>query len=180
MISVGIDVSKGKSTVCLMKPGGEVLKRPFDVFHTKPDVSVLTELIKSYNEEARVVLESTGHYHWPIAYALSDEGLFVSVVNPYRMKRFCSQSIRRAKTDKIDSIYIAAFGITYWSELIPLPSKDDICKGSGELQKVIRRQENHSQHKERQDYVEKRFEERQILRQGKSDRERQQKLQANK
>ena len=73
MISVGIDVSKGKSTVCLMKPGGEVLKRPFDVFHTKPDVSVLTELIKSYNEEARVVLESTGHYHWPIAYALSDE-----------------------------------------------------------------------------------------------------------
>ena len=126
MISVGIDVSKGKSTVCLMKPGGEVLKRPFDVFHTKPDVSVLTELIKSYNEEARVVLESTGHYHWPIAYALSDEGLFVSVVNPYRMKRFCSQSIRRAKTDKIDSIYIAAFGITYWSELIPLPSKDDI------------------------------------------------------
>lgn len=126
MISVGIDVSKGKSTVCLMKPGGEVLKRPFDVSHTKPDVSVLTELIKSYNEEARVVLESTGHYHWPIAYALSDEGLFVSVVNPYRMKRFCSQSIRRAKTDKIDSIYIAAFGITYWSELIPLPSKDDI------------------------------------------------------
>ena len=25
MISVGIDVSKGKSTVCIMKPGGEVL-----------------------------------------------------------------------------------------------------------------------------------------------------------
>ncbi len=26
MISVGIDVSKSKSTVCIMKPGGEVLK----------------------------------------------------------------------------------------------------------------------------------------------------------
>ena len=82
MISVGIDVSKGKSTVCLMKPGGEVLKRPFEVSHSNQDVATLAYLIKSYNEEARVVLESTGHYHWPIAYALSDEGLFVSVVNP--------------------------------------------------------------------------------------------------
>ena len=126
MISVGIDVSKGKSTVCLMKPGGEVLKRPFEVSHSKQDVSALVDLVKSYGEEARVVLESTGHYHWPIAYALSDEGLFVSVVNPYRMKRFCSQSIRRAKTDKIDSIYIAAFGITYWSELVQLPSKESV------------------------------------------------------
>lgn len=126
MISVGIDVSKGKSTVCLMKPGGEVLKRPFDVSHSKSDVSALADFIKSYGEEARIVLESTGHYHWPIAYALSDEGMFVCVVNPYRMKRFCSQSIRRAKTDKIDSIHIAAFGITYWSDLVQLPSKEGI------------------------------------------------------
>ena len=31
MISVGIDVSKGKSTVCIMKPGGEVLETPFEM-----------------------------------------------------------------------------------------------------------------------------------------------------
>ena len=31
MISVGIDVSKGKSMVCIMKPGGEVLKTPFEM-----------------------------------------------------------------------------------------------------------------------------------------------------
>lgn len=34
------------------------------------------------------------------------------------MKKFCSQSLRRAKTDKIDSIKIASFGITYWNELV--------------------------------------------------------------
>ena len=72
MISVGIDVSKGKSTVCLMKPGGEVLKRPFVVSHSKSDVSALADFIKSYGEEARIVLESTGHYHWPIAYTLQN------------------------------------------------------------------------------------------------------------
>ena len=34
------------------------------------------------------------------------------------MKKFCSQSLRRAKTDKIDLIKIASFGITYWNELV--------------------------------------------------------------
>lgn len=33
------------------------------------------------------------------------------------MKKFCTQNIRRAKTDKIDSVKIAVFGITYWNEL---------------------------------------------------------------
>ena len=33
------------------------------------------------------------------------------------MKKYCAQSIRRAKTDKIDAAHIASFGITYWSEL---------------------------------------------------------------
>ena len=33
MISVGIDVSKGKSTVCILKPGGEVVKPPFEIEH---------------------------------------------------------------------------------------------------------------------------------------------------
>lgn len=33
------------------------------------------------------------------------------------MKKYCAQSIRRAKTDKIDAVRIASFGITYWSEV---------------------------------------------------------------
>lgn len=35
MISVGIDVSKGKSTVCLLKPYGEIICKPFEVQHTE-------------------------------------------------------------------------------------------------------------------------------------------------
>ena len=34
MLSIGIDVSKGKSTVCGMKPGGEIVYAPFEVQHT--------------------------------------------------------------------------------------------------------------------------------------------------
>ena len=72
LISVGIDVSKGKSTVCIMKPGGEVLEPPFEVMHTTECVDALLRLIKTYDEESRVVLEETGHYHWPIATMLSE------------------------------------------------------------------------------------------------------------
>ena len=125
MISVGIDVSKGKSTVCIMKPGGEVLKSPFEMLHSMESILALAKLIKSYDEEVRVILEDTGHYHLPVVTLLVENGIFVSCVNALRMKKFCSQSIRRAKTDKIDSVHIAVFGLTYWNELTPtLPTGD--------------------------------------------------------
>ena len=104
MISVGIDVSKGKSTVCIMKPCGEILESPFDIGHTADELDSLISLIKSFDEETRIVMEDTGHYHLPVATYLSSHNIFVCCVNALRMKKFCSQSIRRAKTDKIDSI----------------------------------------------------------------------------
>ena len=33
MISVGIDIAKGKSTVCMLKPYGEIVCKPFDIEH---------------------------------------------------------------------------------------------------------------------------------------------------
>lgn len=135
MISVGIDVSKGKSTVCMMKPGGEVLSAPFEVVHTKTELLNLVRIIKSQNEEVRVVMEDTGHYHLPVATLLVDNGIFVCSVNALRMKKYCSQNIRRAKTDKIDSIHIASYGITYWNGLTPVLPINDTYK---ELQLLSR------------------------------------------
>ena len=117
MISVGIDISKGKSTVCILKPGGIVVKSPFEMDHTVENLDSLISLINSFDEETRVVLEDTGHYHLPVASYLSSHGIFVCCVNALRMKKYCAQSIRRAKTDKIDAVRIASFGITYWAEL---------------------------------------------------------------
>ena len=128
MISVGIDVSKGKSTVCIVKPGGEVLQTPFEIMHTVESLTTLVELMKSYNEEVRVVLEDTGHYHLPVVTMLLDNDILVHTVNALRMKKYCSQSIRNAKTDKIDSIKIASYGLTYWNELTPVIPNDEIYK----------------------------------------------------
>lgn len=125
MISVGIDVSKGKSTVSIMKPGGEILATPFEILHNIESLNTLTMRLKAYDEEVRVVLESTGHYHFPVVTMLADKGIFVSCINSLRMKKYCSQSLRRAKTDNIDSLKIASYGITYWDELVAVLTTDD-------------------------------------------------------
>lgn len=43
LISVGVDVSKGKSTVCILKPYGEVLMSPNDYEHTQRDLKRLVD-----------------------------------------------------------------------------------------------------------------------------------------
>jgi transposase len=103
-----------------MKPGGEVLKTPFEMLHSMESILHLVKLINSYDEEVRVILEDTGHYHLPVVTLLVEKGIFTCCVNALRMKKFCSQSIRRAKTDKIDAVHIAQFGLTYWDELSPV------------------------------------------------------------
>ena len=135
MISVGIDVSKDKSTVCFLKPCGEVLVTPYDVLHTQGELTALVERICSYDEETRVILEDTGHYHFPIVKFLLDNGIFVSTVNALRMKKYCSQSIRKAKTDRIDAVHIASYGLTYWNELIQATPLDTVYR---ELQMLSR------------------------------------------
>ena len=135
MISVGIDISKGKSTVCFLKPGGEVVKTPYDIMHNKEDLAALVECINSFDDEVRIVLEDTGHYHYPVVKFLVDNGMFVSTVNALRMKKYCSQSIRKAKTDRIDAIRIASYGLTYWSELTPASPLGSVYK---ELQMLAR------------------------------------------
>ena len=41
MNAVGIDVSKGKSTVAVMRPFGEVVASPYDVGHTESELKEL-------------------------------------------------------------------------------------------------------------------------------------------
>lgn len=79
-------------------------------------------------QEVRVILEDTGHYHWPVVTLLVEKGVFVCCVNALRMKKYCAQSIRRAKTDRIDSIRIASYGISYWHELTPVLAAGDIYR----------------------------------------------------
>jgi transposase len=118
MISVGIDVSKGKSTVCVLKPYGEMVCRPFEVQHVEKELEDLDCLLKKLEGEIRIVMEATGVYHLPVLTFLKEKGYFVSVINPFAMKKYArDNSIRGAKTDKLDSIMIANYGIEKWFKL---------------------------------------------------------------
>ena len=63
MNSVGIDISKGRSTIAVMRPFGEVVISPFEVRHTGSELSKLAKQLKSLDGETRVVMEATGNYH---------------------------------------------------------------------------------------------------------------------
>ena len=60
-----------------------------------------------------------------MAALLIDNGIFVCSVNALRMKIYSSQNIHGGKTDKMDSVNIASYGITYWSKLIPMQTLND-------------------------------------------------------
>ena len=125
MISVGIVVSKEKSTVCILKPYGEIIRKPFDVYHTQTDLTRLAAIIHALDEEVRVVMEATGVYHLPILTFLKDEGFFAAITNPLEMKRYRCQGIRTAKTDRIDSKIIANYGLDFWFHLKEFQDAED-------------------------------------------------------
>ena len=90
MISVGVDVSKGKSTVCILKPYGEVGCSPFEVLHVEKELDALDALLNKLDGEIRIVMEATGIYHLPVLTFLHEKEYFVSVINPYAMKKYAN------------------------------------------------------------------------------------------
>lgn len=117
MNAVGIDVSKGKSMIAIMRPFGEVVAPPFEVPHTDTELKKLAGFLKELPGETRVVMERTGNYWQPIANELSRAGLFVSVVNALLIYKYGDNSLRKGKTDRLDALKIASYCLDRWAEL---------------------------------------------------------------
>ena len=117
MNSVGIDISKGRSTVAVMRPFGEVVISPFEVRHTDSELSELARRLKSLDGETRVVMEATGNYHAPVAWLLHDAGLYVSVVNAELVHGYGNNDLRHVKTDRKDAVKLANYGLDRWLTL---------------------------------------------------------------
>lgn len=128
MNAVGIDVSKGKSTVAVLRPFGEVVASPFDVIHNDSDLQKLADFIKKLPGESKVVMEYTGTYYEPIARFLHDKGIFVSVVNALLIHDYGTNTIRKVKTDKKDSLKLASYALDRWIDLPEYEPAEDIRK----------------------------------------------------
>ena len=126
MIAVGIDVSKSKSTVAILGSDGNKLAEPFTMMHSLSDMDALVNYLRTFDEPITILMEYTGHYHYPVLKKLQQEGFPVCIINPYQMKKYADVEIHKAKTDKKDAIRIATYALEKSYKLVPYNSLEQI------------------------------------------------------
>lgn len=105
---LGIDISKSKFDVCLMREGGKLRHR---VFPNSPAgfTELSAWLFKYKVARVHACLEATGSYGEALATYLHEAGHVVSVVNPASIKAYGQSHLSRTKTDRADATLIARF-----------------------------------------------------------------------
>lgn len=130
---LGIDVSKLKFNVCLMREDGRLRHRVFA--NNSTGFTELSEwLKKNHMAQVHACLEATGPYSEALATYLSDNNHQVSVVNPAATKAYAGAQLSRTKTDKVDAELIAHFCLTQKPQLWK-PAAPQVR----ELQALVRR-----------------------------------------
>lgn len=96
----------------------------------------ISRLIEAFSElaPALVVMEATGGYETPVAYALNKAGIPCAVVNPREVRNFAKATKKLAKTDTIDAHVLAHFAAAIKPE--PRPLSDEQAQ---ELEAIIAR-----------------------------------------
>lgn len=117
MIYVGIDVAKEKNDCHIITSEGEILVDLLTFLNTKEGFDLLYETVKNCCKgnfkKVKVGLEATGHYSSNLLSYLAKLNWEVVVFNPLSVNRSRKAlSLRRTKTDKNDSRYIAEMLIT--------------------------------------------------------------------
>jgi transposase len=110
---VGIDVGAYKHAAAVCRSGEREAER--GVFRLSADRAGFDELDRWLERQGpveRVVLESSGHYYWPLASHLHRHGYGVAVVNPLQVKYFAKSRLQRSKSDPADARTLAAMGMS--------------------------------------------------------------------
>ena len=124
MIAVGIDISKGKSTVAILDGDGSIRAHPYEMNHSKSELDALIKYIKAVDDHPIILMEATGHYHYPVLKAFLDAGLSPALVNPYLLQKYGDAELHKAKTDKKDALRIARYALEKWYSLVPYSPLD--------------------------------------------------------
>lgn len=105
---LGIDISKSKFDVALLRQDGKLHHRVF--LNTAAGYQQLSAwLSKQKALSVHACMEATGTYGEALAAYLHSAGHLVSVVNPAIIKAFASTEMSRTKTDKTDAGLIARY-----------------------------------------------------------------------
>ena len=138
MIYVGIDVAKDKHDCFITNSDGEVLYNSFTISNNREGFDTLFQRIASISDDltkVKVGLEATGHYNYNLLGFLLDKGLPTYVINPLHTNLYRkSLSLRKTKTDKVDSRTIA----TMIMSDVNLKSYSDTSYHNEELKSLTR------------------------------------------
>lgn len=125
--SIGIDVSKGKSTIAIMDASEKLQEKVFEIQHNQCGVEHLKEHLNKYMDgEIRIIMEATSHYHFPLLFSLQESGYFVCVANALTIKKFCDEDLRRAKNDRKDAVKLARYCCEKWNRLSEFQPQESI------------------------------------------------------
>jgi transposase len=125
---IGIDVSKD-----ILDVAAYGSKQEWQFSNDESGISQLVEVLKAMSP-ALVVMEATGGYETPVAYALQRAGIPCAVVNPREPRDFAKATGKLAKTDKIDARILAHFASAIKPE--PRPLSDEQTQ---ELEAILSR-----------------------------------------
>ena len=138
MIYVGIDVAKDKHDCFITNSNGEVLFKSFTIPNNRAGFETLFQRIEAVSDDltkVKVGLEATGHYSYNLLGFLLDKGLTTFVFNPLHTNLYRkSLSLRKTKTDKVDSRTIA----TMMMSDMNLKSYSDTSYHNEELKSLTR------------------------------------------
>ena len=116
MIYVGIDVAKDKHDCFAMNSDGEILIENLTIANDTIGFQSLFNYLISLSDSLdnfKVGLEATGHYSDNILNFLSHKGFHIYLINPLHTSLYRKgQSLRKTKTDKLDSRIITTMLIS--------------------------------------------------------------------
>ncbi len=126
-VSVGIDVGADFSWISILTPDHKPVVNTFKVLHNDLDslqkaVSTIRKAEESNSMEARIFLESTGIYHFPLFCYLKESGFEVFILNPLITDSNKNSGIRKVKNDKSDALRIAKTAYTHNLKVSLVPS----------------------------------------------------------
>ena len=134
---VGIDVSMDTFTACFASLDLEMKPNFSKVFEFSNDLKGFRSLLRAMEKidifrsseqdgnlpRVCFVLEATGVYYENLAYFLHESGLDVSVVVPHKTKNHAKTLNQKPKTDKLDAIKLATYGLEKELSLWDVPYK---------------------------------------------------------
>jgi transposase len=108
---VGIDIAAKTATIACYV-GGTLTRPPFTIDQTPAGFTTLLQHLAQVGlppTAFAIVMEHTSTYWMPLAIVLVEAGYPVSVVNPVQTHNFAKSLLRRAKTDPLDAMVLAAY-----------------------------------------------------------------------